>query len=110
MLLFIPFGSKQNVACFHMVDVIVKNMSFDFFFLDEARSEATFRYTVHGFSKLKESQLSPSCYVRNLPWKIMVMPRTSQTQDRQTQKSLGFFLQVRLHCSFRFNVVLKSNN
>ncbi|KAJ9600814.1 hypothetical protein L9F63_001026, partial [Diploptera punctata] len=52
-----------------------------------------FRYTVHGFSKLKESQLSPSCYVRNLPWKIMVMPRTSQTQDRQTQKSLGFFLQ-----------------
>jgi len=60
---------------------------------DEARSEAVFRYTVHGFSKLKESQLSPPCYVRNLPWKIMVMPRTSQTQDRQTQRSLGFFLQ-----------------
>ncbi|GLG95277.1 Ubiquitin carboxyl-terminal hydrolase 7 [Gryllus bimaculatus] len=60
---------------------------------DEARSEATFRYTVQNFSKLKESQLSPSCYVRNLPWKIMVMPRTSQTADRQTQRSLGFFLQ-----------------
>ncbi|KDR24281.1 ubiquitin carboxyl-terminal hydrolase 7 [Zootermopsis nevadensis] len=60
---------------------------------DEARSEATFHYTVHNFSKLKESQLSPPCYVRNLPWKIMVMPRTSQTQDRQTQRSLGFFLQ-----------------
>lgn len=66
-----------------------------FVFVDEARSEAVFRYTVHGFSKLKESQLSPPCYVRNLPWKIMVMPRTSQTQDRQTQRSLGFFLQVR---------------
>jgi len=65
-----------------------------FVFVDEARSEAVFRYTVHGFSKLKESQLSPPCYVRNLPWKIMVMPRTSQTQDRQTQRSLGFFLQV----------------
>ncbi|KAK7792272.1 hypothetical protein R5R35_013305 [Gryllus longicercus] len=60
---------------------------------DEARSEATFKYTVQNFSKLKESQLSPSCYVRNLPWKIMVMPRTSQTADRQTQRSLGFFLQ-----------------
>jgi len=66
-----------------------------FVFVDEARSEAVFRYTVHGFSKLKESQLSTPCYVRNLPWKIMVMPRTSQTQDRQTQRSLGFFLQVR---------------
>ncbi|XP_063230650.1 ubiquitin carboxyl-terminal hydrolase 7 isoform X2 [Bacillus rossius redtenbacheri] len=60
---------------------------------DEARSEATFSYTVPNFSKMKESMLSPPCYVRNLPWKIMVMPRTSQTQDRQTQKSLGFFLQ-----------------
>lgn len=60
---------------------------------DEARSEATFQYVVHNFSKLKESQLSPPCYVRNLPWKIMVMPRTSQMQDRQQQKSLGFFLQ-----------------
>lgn len=62
--------------------------------LDEARSEATFRYTVENVSKMKDSQLSPPCYVRNLPWKIMVMPRQSQqAQDRTTQKSLGFFLQ-----------------
>ncbi|XP_046819841.1 ubiquitin carboxyl-terminal hydrolase 7 isoform X2 [Vespa crabro] len=60
---------------------------------DEARSEATFRYTVENISKMKESQLSPACFVRNLPWKIMVMPRSSPTQERQTQKSLGFFLQ-----------------
>lgn len=60
---------------------------------DEARSEATFRYVVTNFSKLKESQLSPPCYVRNLPWKIMVMPRISPVQDRQQQRSLGFFLQ-----------------
>ncbi|XP_075231893.1 ubiquitin-specific protease 7 isoform X4 [Lycorma delicatula] len=60
---------------------------------DEARSDATFQYTVHNFSKLKESQLSPPCFVRNLPWKIMVMPRLSQTQERQQQRSLGFFLQ-----------------
>ncbi|XP_044734467.1 ubiquitin carboxyl-terminal hydrolase 7-like [Chrysoperla carnea] len=60
---------------------------------DEARSEATFSFTVTNFSRLKESVLSPPCYVRNLPWKIMVMQRTSQTQDRSAQKSLGFFLQ-----------------
>ncbi|XP_032457106.1 ubiquitin carboxyl-terminal hydrolase 7 isoform X1 [Nasonia vitripennis] len=60
---------------------------------DEARSEATFRYTVESVSKMKDSQLSPPCFVRNLPWKIMVMPRSSQTQERQPQRSLGFFLQ-----------------
>ncbi|KAK5641318.1 hypothetical protein RI129_009865 [Pyrocoelia pectoralis] len=60
---------------------------------DEARSEATFRFSLSQFSKLKDSVLSPPCYVRNLPWKIMVMPRTSHTQDRTTQRSLGFFLQ-----------------
>jgi len=61
--------------------------------LDEARSEATFRYTVKNISKMKDSQLSPACYVRNLPWKIMVMPRSKQTQERQPQRFLGFFLQ-----------------
>ncbi|XP_044253293.1 ubiquitin carboxyl-terminal hydrolase 7 isoform X1 [Tribolium madens] len=60
---------------------------------DESRSEATFRYTVQQFSKLKDSALSPACYVRNLPWKIMVMPRNSHGQDRTAQRSLGFFLQ-----------------
>lgn len=60
---------------------------------DDARSEATFRHTVFNFSKLKDSQLSTPCIVRNLPWKIMVMPRTSQTQERQQTRSLGFFLQ-----------------
>lgn len=60
---------------------------------DDARSEATFRHTVYNFSKLKDSQLSAPCIVRNLPWKIMVMPRNSQTQDRQQTRSLGFFLQ-----------------
>lgn len=64
---------------------------------DEARSEATFRFTVQNFSKLKDSVLSPPCFVRNLPWKIMVMPRNSHAQDarsdRPSQRSLGFFLQ-----------------
>lgn len=60
--------------------------------IDEARSEATFPYIVENVSKM-ESQLSQPCYVRNLPWKIMVMPRTSQNSERQPQRSLGFFLQ-----------------
>ncbi|XP_065341533.1 ubiquitin carboxyl-terminal hydrolase 7 isoform X2 [Cloeon dipterum] len=61
--------------------------------IDEARSEATFQFTVTNFSKLKDSQLSPPCFVRNLPWKIMVMPRYGPPQERQQQRSLGFFLQ-----------------
>lgn len=62
---------------------------------DEARSVATFRFTVENFSKLKQdSVLSQPCYVRNLPWKIMVMMRNSHTQERAvSQRSLGFFLQ-----------------
>ncbi|EEC01240.1 ubiquitin carboxyl-terminal hydrolase, putative [Ixodes scapularis] len=60
---------------------------------DEARSEATFRFVVTGFSRLRESVLSPATQVRNLPWKIMVMPRTNAGNDRTPTKSLGFFLQ-----------------
>ncbi|XP_054155064.1 ubiquitin carboxyl-terminal hydrolase 7-like [Oppia nitens] len=60
---------------------------------DEARSEATFRFKIENFSKLRDTTLSPPTYVRNLPWKIMAMPRTNQAHDRQPTKSLGFFLQ-----------------
>ncbi|XP_013790248.1 ubiquitin carboxyl-terminal hydrolase 7-like [Limulus polyphemus] len=60
---------------------------------DEVRSEATFRFVVPSFSRLREQLLSPPTFVRNLPWKIMVMPRTNQGQDRQPTKSVGFFLQ-----------------
>ncbi|GFR16255.1 ubiquitin carboxyl-terminal hydrolase 7 [Trichonephila clavata] len=60
---------------------------------DEARSAATLRFVVPNFSKLRETALSPPTYIRNLPWKIMVMPRTTHGQDRQPTRSLGFFLQ-----------------
>lgn len=60
---------------------------------DDARSEATFQFHVKDFSKLKDTLLSPPCSVRSLPWKIMVMPRTSSAQDRSPQRCLGFFLQ-----------------
>lgn len=62
---------------------------------EEMRSEATFQFRVENFSKLKESTLSPPYFVRNLPWKIMVMPRSSMSNDRNPQetRALGFFLQ-----------------
>ena len=60
---------------------------------DEARSEATFRFKVENFSSIKDSMLSEHCVIRNLPWKIMIMQRQTQTNDRNT-KSVGYFLQV----------------
>ena len=61
---------------------------------DDSRAEASFSYVVENISKLKETQLSAPIMVRNLPWKIMAMPRYSQQNDRHgQQKSLGFFLQ-----------------
>ncbi|KAK2160538.1 hypothetical protein LSH36_131g04007 [Paralvinella palmiformis] len=56
---------------------------------DECRAEAEFQYTIQNISKLKDQALSPPCYIRNLPWRILAMPRHSQ----QNQKTLGFFLQ-----------------
>lgn len=62
---------------------------------EETRSEATFRFRVENFSRLRESVLSTPCYVRNLPWKIMVMPRSSNNDrtPNTDSRSLGFFLQ-----------------
>ena len=47
---------------------------------DEARSEATFQFKVKDFSQIRDSVLSEPCIVRNLPWKIMIMQRQTQTQ------------------------------
>lgn len=58
-----------------------------------ARSEATFRFKVENISRLREQLLSPPTYVRNLPWRIMVMPRSDQGASRNM--SLGFFLQCK---------------
>lgn len=60
---------------------------------DESRAETTFTYTIENISKLKDSILSPSCMVRNLPWKVLAMPRWSQNPERHNQKTLGLFLQ-----------------
>ncbi len=65
---------------------------------DDARPEATFRFTVDKFSQVKESVLSDPTMVRNLPWKIMIMPRPqperpSSGGGQGGSKSMGYFLQ-----------------
>ncbi|XP_554912.2 ubiquitin carboxyl-terminal hydrolase 7 isoform X1 [Anopheles gambiae] len=62
------------------------------FLNDEVRSEATFSYVITKFSRLTESILSPPVYVRNLPWKILAMPRNNDNSVSPA-KGLGFFLQ-----------------
>ena len=47
---------------------------------DDARPQATFGYTVENIASLTDSVLSEPTYVRNLPWKIMVMPRQVNNQ------------------------------
>ena len=56
---------------------------------DESRAEATITFTVKNISKLKDKVFSHQVYIRNLPWKILAMPRIVQTD----QKTLGFYLQ-----------------
>ena len=62
---------------------------------DTARPQATFSFTVNNFSTLSESVLSPPTFVRNLPWKIMIMPRqvSGGAGSERGTKSMGYFLQ-----------------
>lgn len=56
------------------------------------KSEATFRFTVDNMHKLSESVTSDPTYIRGLPWKILIMPRTHADRTPGI-KSLGYFLQ-----------------
>ena len=63
MFLLIPF--VPEVMDWNKLINLILNNSLD---LDEARSEATFKYKIDNFSKLKDTVLSPPTFVRNLPW------------------------------------------
>ena len=41
---------------------------------DEARSEATFRFRVEGFSTIKDSTLSESCVIRWITFSLLHIP------------------------------------
>ncbi|XP_078582492.1 uncharacterized protein LOC144865549 [Branchiostoma floridae x Branchiostoma japonicum] len=55
---------------------------------EESRAEATFRFTVENVSKLTELKSSPAVFIRNLPWKILMVP-----EHKDNKKSLGVYLQ-----------------
>lgn len=52
---------------------------------DDARPQATFKFPVPNFAQLTESTLSEPTFVRNLPWKIMVMPRNLGNSEKGGQ-------------------------
>ncbi|XP_039253569.2 ubiquitin carboxyl-terminal hydrolase 7-like [Styela clava] len=56
------------------------------------KSEATFSFSVPNVHKLSESVTSPKTFIRGLPWKILIMPR-SHPDRTPGAKSLGYFLQ-----------------
>ncbi|XP_035693242.1 uncharacterized protein LOC118427512 [Branchiostoma floridae] len=55
-----------------------------------SQPEATFRFTVKNFSKVMRSKVSPTVFIRNLPWKIAVYPEDNQESN---SKTLGVYLQ-----------------
>ncbi|CAK9290332.1 unnamed protein product [Gordionus sp. m RMFG-2023] len=59
---------------------------------DYSRPQATFQFKIENFSKFSKQALSPPCYIRNLPWKILGLVRT-QERVSSVSKFLGFFLQ-----------------
>eukprot|EP00794_Sanderia_malayensis_P008888 gene8888-9838_t len=60
---------------------------------EPSRAEGKIQFEVQNFSKIKETVLSDPIMIRNLQWKIMVMPRISTSQSGEKSKSLGIFLQ-----------------
>jgi ubiquitin carboxyl-terminal hydrolase 7 len=43
---------------------------------DRGRAEGTFQFRVDNISRLRETVFSPPSFVRNLPWRMMVMRRS----------------------------------
>ncbi|XP_065066038.1 ubiquitin carboxyl-terminal hydrolase 7-like [Rhopilema esculentum] len=58
-----------------------------------SRAEGQLRFEVQNFSKIKDTVYSDPVMIRNLQWRIMVMPRFSTVQSGEKMKSLGIFLQ-----------------
>ena len=58
---------------------------------------------VESFPSLKETAMSPPTMCRNLPWKIMIMPRNGNDNNSGGRKSMGFFLQVTSLGDLMFN-------
>lgn len=74
--------------------------------------QATLRCVVKDLSKLDTTILSPPVYVRNLPWRIMVEPKSEkeiQGQDVETRKSPGFYLKCDVESSRYWSFEVKAD-
>lgn len=66
---------------------------------DDCRSVGLIKLRIEQFSKLfKESVLSTPTMVRNLPWKILAIPKQHVNENRQQARALGFFVQCNGEC------------
>jgi len=59
---------------------------------NHCRAEGVIYFEIKNVSKIKETALSESVIIRNLPWKIMLMPRFTTSNNDRT-KSAGIFVQ-----------------
>ncbi|XP_019633489.1 PREDICTED: uncharacterized protein LOC109476912 [Branchiostoma belcheri] len=59
----------------------------------ESQAEATFRFTVDNFSKLKQKELSNVVFIRNLPWRVYAEPYYVPNGQPPYNKHLAVFLQ-----------------
>ncbi|CAH1250617.1 USP7 [Branchiostoma lanceolatum] len=80
-----PRGMKEIILGNIFVEEILKKKMEE---EEELQTEATIRFTVENFSKVKESKFSPAVFICNLPWKILAKP-----EHNANNKSLGFYLQ-----------------
>ena len=60
---------------------------------DNCRAEGQCTFEVKNVSKIKDTVLSEPVMIRNLPWRIMLMPRYSTNQSGERVKSAGIFVQ-----------------
>ncbi|XP_019853744.1 PREDICTED: ubiquitin carboxyl-terminal hydrolase 7-like isoform X2 [Amphimedon queenslandica] len=61
--------------------------------VDPCKSNGLIKLTVPKVSQLEETYLSDPVYIRELPWRLMVMPKNARQDGGQESKSLGVFVQ-----------------
>ncbi|XP_066936124.1 ubiquitin carboxyl-terminal hydrolase 7-like [Clytia hemisphaerica] len=60
---------------------------------NHCRAEGVIKFEIKNVSKVKETALSESVTIRNLPWRIMLMPRYNTNSNNERVKSAGIFVQ-----------------
>jgi len=70
-----------------------KDVEMEETFEDHCRAEGTVGFEVKNVSKIKDTVLSEPVMIRNLPWRVMLMPRYSTNQSGERIKSAGIFVQ-----------------